>query len=67
MNWYRVVVYVTTDENKYKADEILEYIATSRTAAWYLWFKLQRMCGMHVEVFRKDGTKCNMEDGVNGI
>jgi hypothetical protein len=66
---FRLVVYNTTDDNKYKADTDGRHeFLGNREAIWFLWFTLTEKLGKkHVEVFSLDGTPQKPELGFHGM
>lgn len=64
---FRLVHYVTREQNKYQAENRHEYLGDGK-AIWNLWYLLHReMKYPHVEVFSLDGTKLEPESGLHAM
>lgn len=61
---FRLVVYLTHQDNKYEAEERYEYLG-DRDAIWHLWFTFAKTLQFpHVEVYSLDGRKMEPEKGL---
>lgn len=64
---FRLVYYDTTDENKYAADRVHEYIG-DREAIWRAWYMLAReLKRPHVEVYSINGARQDPAKGIDGM
>lgn len=64
---FRLVVYETSESNKFMAEERHEYLG-DRNAIWKLWFMLVKQLNKrHVEVYSLDGTRQKPENGLAGM
>ena len=64
---FRLVVYVTDEENKHLANEVHEYLG-DRDAIFFLWWtfaKVQKK--RYVEVFNLAGHRLNPENGLAAL
>jgi len=63
---FRLVWYVTNNDNKYHADDRFEYLG-DRDGICRLWYELIRQGNRHVEIWTLDGTRQTPELGLNTI
>ena len=62
---FRLVWYITREENKYEAHYTHEYFGNEE-AIWRLWYALAKELGYpHVEVYSLDGRKQTPEEGMH--
>lgn len=64
---FRLVIYDTTEDNKYAAERRHEFLG-DKDAIWFLWYTFSKIEGKkHIEVFNLAGDKQHPENGSNGM